>query len=342
MSDDRATQQIFIGSDAGGKTYQFDQASNRTRPAQMWFQESQEGKILFVVFYSQACRWSRCIGCNLPSLMSSEHVDFRAISVQINHLFADPRVVEQRDSINKMIVSNNGSILDEQTFSSTALIYLLAQINLNLPLLSMLSLETRPEYVDIAELEFISRVLAEADTPAKLEIAIGFEAFDDQIRNDVFMKGMTLETFESLVRKMAPYGFHLKCYFMQKPVVEMTDAEAVDDIHRGIDYLSHIASDYHLPVNMHLNPTYVAGGTVLERAFREGQYSPPRLRDVAAAARHARDKPVSVFIGLNTEGLALEGGSPVRAGEEELVTQLENFNRIQDYGILERILAVDQ
>ena len=237
MSDDRVIQQILIGSEAAGKTYQFDEAHNRTQPAQMWFQESHEGEILFVVFYSQACRWSRCLGCNLPSLMSREHVDYQSLIAQINHVFADPQVIERRESIRKVIVSNNGSILDEQTFSSTALIYLLAQLNLNLPRLSVLSLETRPEYVDIAELEFISRVLAEGDTPTQLEIAIGFEAFDDTIRNEVFQKGMTLETFESLVRKMAPYDFHLKCYFMQKPVPEMTDAEAVADIQRGIEYL---------------------------------------------------------------------------------------------------------
>jgi radical SAM enzyme (TIGR01210 family) len=236
-----------------------------------------------------------------------------------------------------MIVSNNGSILDEKTFSSTALIYLIAQLNVNLPDINVLSLETRAEYVDIEELEFISRVLAEADTPTQLEIAIGFEAFDDDIRNDVFQKGMTLDTFESLVRKMAPYGFHLKCYFMQKPIPEMTDADAADDIRQAIDYLARIVHEHGLPVNMHLNPTYVAAGTVLERAFREGRYAPPRLTDVAAAARHARDKPISIFIGLNTEGLALEGGSFIRDGEDDLVAQLEEFNRTQDYDILDRM-----
>jgi radical SAM enzyme (TIGR01210 family) len=337
MSDDRAVQQILIGSEKAGKTYEFDERHDRSRPAQMWFQESIEGLVLFVVFYSQACRWSRCLGCNLPSKMSRDHVGYRSLIAQINHLFSDPEVLQRRDSIRKVIVSNNGSVLDEATFSSTALIYLLAQLNLNLPDVAVLSLETRPEYVDIAELEFISRVLAEGDTPTQLEIAVGFEAFDDDIRNNVFHKGMTLDTFESLVKKMAPYGFHLKCYFMQKPVPGMSDADAVADIQRGIDYLGRIALEHRLPVNLHLNPTYVAGGTVIEHAFREGRYAPPRLRDVAEAARHARNQPVTVFLGLHTEGLALEGGSFIRPGEDDLVAQLELFNRTQDYNILDRI-----
>ena len=71
-------QQIERGSQAAGKTYQFDEAHDRTRPAEMWFQESEEGEILFLVFYSQACRWSRCLGCNLPSIMSKECI-FRSV-----------------------------------------------------------------------------------------------------------------------------------------------------------------------------------------------------------------------------------------------------------------------
>ena len=140
----------------------------------MWFQESNEGTILFVVFYTQACRWSRCLGCNLPSRMSSEHISFRHIMAQVDYVFREPEVVMRRDEITKVIISNNGSILDEATFSSTALMYLLAHLNLNLPRLAVLRVETRPEYVDVAELEFLSRALSESETQTHLEIAVGF------------------------------------------------------------------------------------------------------------------------------------------------------------------------
>ncbi len=339
MADDPVVTQILKGSRKAGKTYRFNESHDKSLPAQMWFQHSDEGEILFIVFYAQACRWSRCLGCNLPSRMSREHVDYRALMAQIDHVFAEPEVIRRRETIRKVIVSNNGSILDEVTFSSTALVYLLAKLNLNLPNLAAVSIETRPEFVDIAELEFIARVLAEGDTPTQLEITIGFEAFDDRIRNEVFDKGLSLAAFETLVRKMAPYGYRLKCYFMHKPVPGMSDAEAVADIRNAIEYLGRIAARDGIALNMHLNPTYVAAGTMLEEAFREHRYTPPLLRDVAAAARHARGEPISVFIGLTTEGLAVEGGSPIREGDEGLVERLEQFNRTQDYDILDRISA---
>ena len=138
MKPEAITKQILFGSQKAGKTYTFDEEHDETLPAQMWFQESDEGLILFIVFYSQACRWSRCLGCNLPSKVSQAHVSYKSLMAQIDNVFADPQVRSRRLSIRKVIISNNGSVLDEDTFSSTALMYLIAQLNLNIPNLSVL------------------------------------------------------------------------------------------------------------------------------------------------------------------------------------------------------------
>ena len=322
-----------------GKNYAFNVTHDERVPAQMWFQESDEGLILFVVFYTLACRWSRCLGCSLPSKMSLAPVSYKSLIAQVDAVFSDHAVLERSASIRKVIVSNNGSVLDQVTFSSTALIYLLAQVNLHLPNLAVLSIETRPEYVEIAELDFIARALAEGETPTQLELAVGFEAFDDRIRNEAYHKGLELATFEKLARDMAPYRYRLKCYFMQKPVPGMTDEEAVKDIQNGIDYLSRKAAQHGISINMHLCPTYVASGTMLEDAFLKGEYTPPRLEDVARAALHARGKGVSIYIATFDEGLAVDGGSFVRPSDTTLIEELERFNRTQDFDILEELLS---
>lgn len=332
-------QQIENGTEAAGKTYAFNEDHDVTQPAQMWFQESNEGLILFVVFYTQACRWSKCLGCNLPSKCSQFHVDYKALIAQIDSVFARPEVAERRREIRKSIVSNNGSVLDQETFSSTALMYLLAKTNLLMPKLATLTVETRPEYVDLAELEFLKRALEEGDTPTTLELAIGFEAFDERIRNDVFNKGLSLEKFESFIASVAPYKYAVKCYVMQKPVPEMPDEEAVKDVQRAIDYLSQTGKRHGVQINMHLNPTYAARGTPLAMSFAEGNYVPPHLIDVARAAYHAKGKGLSLFIGLYDEGLAVPGGSFIRVGEEELVAELETFNKTQDFDVLEKVVS---
>ncbi len=337
MAGKSVADQITIGTEKGSKDYRFDEEHDPAKPAQIWFQESDEGLILFLVFYSQACRWSRCLGCNLPSKMSRDHVPFNYLIQQIDHLFSLTEVVERSSEIRKLIISNNGSILDEDTFSSTALMYLMARLNLQFPSLAVLSIETRPEYVDLAEMEFLARALKEGNTVTDLELCIGFEAFDEHIRNTVFDKGLTLEVFEKFVKRIAPFGYHLKCYFMLKPVPAMSDDEAVHDIMAAIDYLNDIASRSGVHINMHLNPTYAATGTILEKAFKRGDYSPPRLIDLSKAALHARDKDISLFLGLSDEGLATAGGSFIRQGDEPILAQLEEFNRTQDYSILLKI-----
>ncbi len=335
MKNDAIKKQIVKGFEKAGKAYIFNDDHDETKPAQMWFQESDEGRILFIVFYSQACRWSRCLGCNLPSQVASRHISYKAIMAQTDHVFSDPEVAKQANSIRKIIVSNNGSILDEATFSSTALMYLIAKINLTIPNLTTLCIETRPEYVDLAELEFIARALDESDNHTHLEIAIGFEAFDNHIRNEIFDKGLPLDIFERFVEKVAPYKYRLKCYFMQKPVPGMTDKAAVSDIHQAIDYLSGISKKYNIKINMHLNPTYVASGTILEESFRKGEFKPPRLEDVIKATKHIKNKSISIFVGLSDEGLAVEGGSFIRNGDEELIEKLEMFNQTQDFNVLD-------
>ncbi|MHC5053974.1 MAG: hypothetical protein ACYTKD_04575 [Planctomycetota bacterium] len=334
MSESAAEKQITRGTREAGKSYAFDDGHDPCIPAQMWFQRSHEGDVLFVVFYSLACRWSRCLGCNLPSKSSSRHVSYRSLMMQIDRVFSDPAVLAKADSIRKVILSNNGSMLDEVTFSSSALVYLLAKVNLHLSNVSVLTLETRPEYVDLAELEFMARALREGDTPTELELAIGFEAFDERIRNEVFRKGLSLEAFGKLVEEIAPYGFRLKCYVMQKPVPGMTDTEAVDDVRQTIDYLGDVGRRTGVKIDMHLNPTFVAAGTALAESFGRGEYLPPRLIDVAKAVAHAQGKLASVFVGLHDEGLAVDGGSFLRPGDEAIARQIEVFNETQDFGVL--------
>jgi radical SAM enzyme (TIGR01210 family) len=340
------TGQILKGTDEANKTYTFDEDHPNDRPSMFWFQESHEGLILFIVFYTQACRWSRCLACNLPSLCSKFPVGYKDIRKQIDWIFSRPEIISQREKIRKAIVSNNGSVLDQETFSSNALMYFTLMANEHLPNLRVLSLETRPEYVELAELEFLSRAIKEGDTPTELELAVGFEIFDDRLRNDVLHKGLRKETFVKLAAEMAEYRFRLKVYMMQKPVPGMSDEEAICDIEQAAAYFGaivrrHFASGTDEPclkIDLHLNPTYVARGTALEQMFLRGDYTPPHLRHVARAVLGAENEPISVYVGLSDEGLSVPSGSFLRPEDEPIRAALERFNILQDYDIIRGVL----
>ena len=48
----KVREQILKGSDKARKSYAFDNDHDPSLPAQMWFQQSSEGEVLFIVFYS--------------------------------------------------------------------------------------------------------------------------------------------------------------------------------------------------------------------------------------------------------------------------------------------------
>jgi radical SAM enzyme (TIGR01210 family) len=266
--------------------------------------------------------------------MSERHVSYRDIMSQVDFTFRNLLSSDQKLELRKIILSNNGSVLDEVTLPTTALMYFVTQMNLHCPNIKVLTLETRPEYVDEAELEVLARAIEEGDTPTTLEVAIGFEAYDERIRNDVFQKGLSLEKVERMAGMLARQQFGLKAYLMLKPIPDMTEEEGVEDSIRGVEFFDSLAKRHGVDVNVHLNPTYAAVGTPLERAFKAGAFTPPKIESVMKVAKASEEASVSLFLGLYDEGLAVEGGSFREPGDDEAVAKLEAFNRTQDYGLL--------
>lgn len=56
-------------------------------------------------------------------------VGFREVMQQVDFVFDYALSAEQKRNLRKVILSNNGSVLDEATFSSTALLYFIAKMN---------------------------------------------------------------------------------------------------------------------------------------------------------------------------------------------------------------------
>lgn len=333
-------RQILRGLHSAGKTHGFDTEHNPKHPIMYFFQDSHEGLILFVILYTQACKWMRCIGCTLPSTSALRHVDLWDIMDQTHYLFKQPDVLAKASEIKKVILSNQGSVLDQDTFPTTALLHFVTKCNKHLPNMAVLTLESRPEYVEEAELEILSRALEEGLTMTTLEIAVGVEVFDETLRTNVFGKGLPTRKLERLVEQLAQHEFRLKCYFMFKPVEDahMNRDQAIMDIHQAIKYLGDLMDRINgASISIHLNPTYAARGTPLAVAFAEHRYTPPYLSDVIEAVRFGEKYGIPIFVGLNAEDLEVEGGSFLRSGDEHLLEVLNSFNQTQNYRLFDSL-----
>ena len=311
---------------------------NPAVPLDYWFQHSHEGFLLFVVFYTQKCRWNKCFGCGLHFSGNKSHIDSQLIMQQVNHVFESLFDSKQKLKLKKIIVSNNGSVLDEATFPKQALLYFISKMKYHCPNVSLLTIETRVEYARVSELEFIERALKEGEQTINLELAVGVEVFNNKIRNRIYKKGLSNKTFERFSANIAHFGYQLKTYFMLKPVPDMSDEEAVADIVNAVVYLDSISERYSLKINLHLNMTYVSTGTKLMEAFENKQYSLASLRLVPKVILAAENTRLTVYVGLYDEGLAIKGGHFEKEGNIQLIKMLHQFNQTQDYGLLKKWL----
>jgi radical SAM enzyme (TIGR01210 family) len=165
------------------------------------------------------------------------------------------------------------------------------------PGVTRILVETRPEYVSG---DALARAVRSAgDIP--LEVAIGLESADEEIRERRIHKGFNWGQFEDAARRIAVAGPALQVYVLLKPL-DTCEAEAVEDAVESATRVFALGGDLGLSVRVALEPCFVAPDTRLAEAFGEGRYRPPWLWSVVEVVRRvAALGPVQV--GLSDEGL---------------------------------------
>jgi uncharacterized Fe-S cluster-containing MiaB family protein len=155
-------------------------------------------------------------------------------------------------------------------------------------------------------LQTIKEVLsAQQDRNIQIEIALGFEIFDDKLRNGYYQKGFYKSHLEKLMPLFSKYGISLKFYMMYKSIPQMSTKDAIVDINSAAKYASELVQEHGVNINMHISPTYVAVGTLLEKEFIEGNYTPTGTEEISLLCDELTlYKNISYYISLNDEGLS--------------------------------------
>jgi radical SAM enzyme (TIGR01210 family) len=304
------------------------QFQDADRPVSVWLDREPVGLRLFIVHYTQLCGYKVCAGCALPDVSARSFIGPHQIIAQTNYAYQTLLTPAEKTSIRTIILSNNGSVFDEPTFPEAARLHAVVTAASELSGLKLVSLETRTQYLNSANLSGVQNALRQVRKDVAYEAAIGVEIFDETLRNRHMQKGLSTKALERAAELLAAHGGGLRCYFMLKPLPEMTEAAALEDIERGMDYLEGLAQRFALPVTMHLNPTYAAVGTNLEKAFREGRYTPPDLRQLEAMlVRRGGSGRLRLVLGLNDEGLSVQGGSFDSPENADVIERLRRLNR---------------
>lgn len=307
---------------------------DKTKPLFHWYVDTTIGKELVFALYTRPCRYGRCAFCSLPSMSAGgEQVSAQNIEEQIDYILSH-YTQEQLNKIAKVSIYTASSSLDQECLPTRSLMYLCLKI-CDFPHLQLVSLETRPEYVEDWELKALKNVLGEK---VNLEIGIGYETYDPKLRNEILKKGLTLEKLRKLIKMLADNNMHLKAYLMLKPHYTLTEEEGINEAINGVKELHDLSNEFNVPISIHLNPTYIAKGCPLTDEMIQFGYEPPELSSVIEVLRVSSKLKIPVYVGLDDEGMAVEGGTFRFDGldKEKTVKALQAFSKHQNF---ERLIS---
>ncbi len=302
---------------------------DKTKPLFHWYVDSAHGKELVFALYTRPCRYGRCAFCSLPNMSEGgETVSAADIEKQIDYILAHYSQ-EEINNIAKISVYTASSSLDQECLPTRSLMYLALKVSY-LPKLKILSLETRPEYVEDWELKALQNVLGKKII---LEIGIGYETHNLELRNKILEKGLTAKALHRLLIMLSDNKASLKAYLMLKPHPSLSEEEAIVEAQNGVQEIADLGKAYDVPVSIHLNPTYIAEGCSLTNEMLDSGFKPPELTSVIKVVEYASKLKTPIYVGLDDEGQAVEGGTFRSTGldKEKAVKAILDFNRHQDF-----------
>jgi radical SAM enzyme (TIGR01210 family) len=242
---------------------------------------------LAILFNTKRCQY-QCKFCALPNKSSYDWIEAESILTQFEYVITEMK--HSLGLLDRLTIANEGSVFDERTFPTPALFEII-DAAARLPRLAKFVIETRLEFLDIKRLQHIRTLSGK-----RVDILTGFETLDEHIREDILGKREPLEAFQSGLDRLAACEGELTTYVLFKPSPYMTDAEAIVEAERSIDYI---------PFTIRLNPMYVAESTPWARLAKSLEnYKPPRLTDVIALADKKKSEGIKVYLGLTSEGLS--------------------------------------
>jgi archaeosine synthase beta-subunit len=276
---------------------------------------------LLVILNTKRCRY-QCAFCRLPAKSTRTWVTDDDVSAQFRFVASELR--HALSIVDRVTLSNEGSVLDTGTLGTAALEEIVTAIGM-MRRVRRIELETRLEFIE----PDVLRQLQLAAPRAKLGILTGFETRDERIRDQILKKREPLALFCAGLDSIQQVGAALTAYVLFKPDPEMTDQAACDEATATVAFLSDECEARDIDLTIRLNPMYRAVGSPWARkADLMSNYSPPRLTDVMHVAEEASARGIKVYIGLSAEGLATEDGT-YRARDDfsaGLIKWVKQFN----------------
>lgn len=172
----------------------------------------------------------------------------------------------RKENPEQLYIYNGGSFLSSKEIPFKTQLAILAWVAKHASVQKIL-VESRANLVTADTLSQYAEAIGGKD----LEIALGLESADDKVRNQCLHKGLNKSTFEQAVNLCHQFGCKVFTYVYLKPHC-LDEEQAVADAVSTINYCFNVGVD-----EISLSCAFVQANTLLEKLFRDGKFTPPKL-----------------------------------------------------------------
>ena len=287
------------------------------RPVAAWSEKDLlDDKIVdafVVILRSPGCYWSKQSGC----LMCGYNNDCLPSVTSENLITQFEKAMEKYQEQQYIKIYNSGSFFDSGEIDAETQEKILAIAGKNA---EKVLVESRPEFVNQKTLDRTFKHVK------KLEIAIGLETANDEIRCQSINKGFKFSDFERAAKLARENGARIRTYLILKPPY-VSESDAITDALESIK----IASPFSDVISV--NPMNIQNYTVVEGLWRKNLYRPPWLWSLLEVLKNA-DSDVRI-ISAPSGGGSRRGVHNCRKCDKEILPLLEEFSLNQDASIFE-------
>jgi len=287
--------------------------------------DGEAGHRLMIIFAAPGCTFARrtggCTNCSFPSFFGiDEPVSGESYLAQLEDALTRVPAVTSGPVQVDLFVS--GSLFNPEEVPEETQAQLIER-TARVPGIHRILVETRPEYATNARL---ARARAAAGN-VHLEVAIGLESADDEIREQRIRKGFTWASFERAAERVRAHDIDLLVHLLLKPI-DTGEREAIEDL------VTSAARVFALGGRVGLQPCFVAPDTPVERAFEAGSYRPPWLWSVVEVVERIAPEG-AVYVGLSDEGMGPQRSAHnCGSCDARVIEALTAFNQSQETGPL--------
>ncbi|MBA3044681.1 MAG: archaeosine biosynthesis radical SAM protein RaSEA [Candidatus Thermoplasmatota archaeon] len=261
---------------------------------------------LVIILRSRGCYWSRQSGC----LMCGYNNDCLGTVTAENLVKQFEKAMEKYSGQEYIKIYTSGSFLDPREIEPEARDRILEMAGGKA---RKVLCESRPEFVSRSNME---PALAHVK---ELEIAVGLETANDDIRARCINKGFQYADFESACNTAREMNASIRTYLLLKPPY-LTEGSAITDVIESVKIAGPLCQ------TISVNPMNVQRRTAVESLWKRGLYRPPWLWSLVKVLEEGSRLTDTRLISAPSGGGSRRGVHNCGECDEAILKAVETFS----------------